>query len=314
MSKEIDFSVVVPVYNSADSLKELYLRISQVFNKLQSSWEIILVNDCSGDQSWKILQEISNSNDNVTVINLMNNFGQHNATLCGLKRAAGEYIITIDDDLQHPPEEIIKLIQLIRKGDFSVVYAQFKNKSYAGFRNFCSNLVNKFIGKIVGMNYLVTQFKIMRKNVVDHLVEFKQYNVMLDVLIRDIVDGSKIGHCLVKHKKRKHGKSNYSFKKLASYATNMIFNFTTWPLKIAIWIGFLFSFLSFVIGAFLIFYYLIFGVSVSGWTSLIISLMFFSGLILFVLGVIGDYLGKIFLNINNKPQYVIKDEIGYENK
>jgi polyisoprenyl-phosphate glycosyltransferase len=314
VSKEKDFSVVVPVYNSAGSLKELYTRLSNVFKTLNSTWELVLVNDCSKDNSMEVIKGLVNSNTNVIGINLMNNFGQHNATICGLKFSNGKLIITMDDDLQHPPEEIPKLIDLIKKRELSVVYAQFKKREYAGFRNLFSNLINKLIGKIINMDYSITQFKIMQKNVVEKLVDFKQYHVMIDVLIRDIVDKSQISFCLVEHHKRKFGESNYSLKKLVSYALNMIFNFTTLPLKIAIWVGFFFSFVSFIIGVFLVLYYLIQGVSVSGWTSLIISLMFFSGLILFVLGVIGEYLGKIFLNINHKPQYVIKEEIRAEDK
>jgi glycosyltransferase involved in cell wall biosynthesis len=308
-NKNPEYSVVVPIYNSEITLRELHQRLAEVFKKLGSSWELILVNDYSKDNSWKIMKEIASENKNVTAINLTNNFGQHNAIMCGLAYVQGKYVITMDDDLQNPPEEIPKLIKTISEGKYSIVYGQFIKKRHGPFRDFASKSVNILLSRISGHGYTVTSFRIMEKQVVEKLVRFTQYNIMIDVAIKDIAANKSVGHCMVEHHARKVGKSGYSYRKLFAYAINMIFNFTLWPLKLATILGFIFSFFSVVLGISLLYYYFKHGVPVSGWTSLILAISFFSGIILFVLGIIGEYVGRIFLNINQKPQYFVKEII-----
>ncbi len=312
MAKESQptFSVVVPVYNSQDSLEQLYTRLNNVFVKLNASWQLVLVNDCSKDNSWNIIQKLAASHTKITAINLLNNFGQPNAIMCGLNHAKGKYIITMDDDLQHPPEEIPKLYNYLTKNNLSVVYGQYQSNQdrKRGFlRDIASLTVHKLISKITGSGYSVTSYRILEKTVVDNICKSSQYYVMVDVLIKDVVSPRYIGNCTVEHHARTIGKSNYSYKKLALYALNMIFTFTTWPLRVATILGLIFSAISFAAALFYVLYYLIAGVNVSGWTSLMLSITFLSGIILFVLGIIGEYLGRIFLNVSNKPQYIIKE-------
>ena len=302
----ISVSVVVPVYNSQGCTELLYKRLSAVLGKITKKWELILVNDCSRDNSWNILKNLAKKK-NVVAVNLMNNFGQHNAVMCGLKLAKGKYVITMDDDLQHPPEEIPKLLKAMVKGKFKVVYGQYKQKKHGLIRDFVSKTVNKMLSKVTGTGYHVTSFRAIEKNVVKEMVKFDNFNIMIDVLIKDIVSNKKVGHCRVQHHKRRIGKSNYSFTKLASYALNMIFNYTLWPLRLATIFGFVFAALSALLGVFYFVYFLAIGVDVRGWTSLSLLITFFSGVILFVLGIFGEYLGKIYLNINHKPQYIIED-------
>ncbi len=308
------FSIVVPVYNSEDSLRLLHERLEKVFTSLNATWELILANDCSNDKSWDVMQELAQKDRRVIAINLLNNFGQHNAIMCGLHHATSHYIVTMDDDLQHPPEEIVKLAQTIEAGDYSIVYGQYEQKRHGGFRDFCSMAVNKILSRITGSGYNVTSFRIMRHEVAAQIIRSTQYYVMIDVLIKDTVHNSRVGHCVVEHHSRTIGKSNYSFKKLFWFALNMIFNFTTWPLRLASILGLIFSLLSFTAGFFYIIYYLIEGIKVSGWTSLMLAITFLSGLILFVLGIMGEYLGRIFLNVGNKPQFVVKDIVSRNNK
>ena len=232
-NRKPEFSVVVPAYNSEGSLRELYRRLEAVFRSLQAPWELIAVDDCSRDTSWKVLLELAHSHQNVKAINLMNNFGQHNALMCGFHHVQGKYVITMDDDLQHPPEEIPKLISRIKSGDYSVVYGQYKQKKHGWFRDVVSASVNDLISRITGSGYRVTSFRIMAEEVVEKILAYTQYNVMIDVLIKDTVASFRVGHCKVEHHPRTIGKSNYSFKKLFWYATNMIFNYTVWPLRLA---------------------------------------------------------------------------------
>jgi len=302
----VSYSVVVPVYNGEKSLDELHKRLIKVFGAIKKTFEIILVDDCSKDNSWEVMQKLHKKDKRVKIIQLMRNFGQHNALMAGFNYAKGEYIITIDDDLQHPPEEITKLIKKSKEG-YDVVYGQFPRRKYRWYRNISSRFINKILSSIIGINYNITQFKLIKKQVIDEIIKSKNYNIMTDVLISNIVTDRKIGHCLVKHNPRKFGESNYSFTRLISYALNMIFSYTLWPLKLATMFGFLFSFISALLAIFFLVYYFVYGISVSGWTTLILSITFFSGLILFVLGVTGEYIGRVFLNIIGKPQFVIKE-------
>ncbi len=304
------FSIVVPVYNSQDSLEKLVNRLDSVFVKLNTTWQLILVNDCSKDKSWDVIQSIQSKHPQIIAINLLNNFGQPNAIMCGLNHANGKYIITMDDDLQHPPEEIPKLYHYLLKHNLSVVYGQYqsnKDRKRGLLRDIASLTVHKLISKITGSGYAVTSYRIMDQQVVQNLCKSSQYYVMIDVLIKDTVSPMYIGTCPVEHHERTIGKSNYSYKKLAMYALNMIFTFTTWPLRLATILGLIFSAISFAAALFYVVYYLIAGINVSGWTSLMLSVTFLSGVILFVLGIIGEYLGRIFLNVSNKPQYIIKE-------
>lgn len=305
--KQVQFSVVVPVYNSEGSLRELYRRLSAVFAYLQKSWELILVNDCSRDGSEKVLKELAQSHANVTVINLMNNFGQHNAIMCGLGYARGGQVITMDDDLQHPPEEIPKMISRLQEGKYSVIYGQYRQKRHGRFRDLVSAAVNDLVSRITGSGYRVTSFRILEKEVVEKIIAYTHYNVMIDVLLKDTVAPFHVGHCRVEHHARKIGKSNYSFTKLFWYALNMIFNYTVWPLRLATLLGFFFSIVGFLGGLVQFMFYLSDSAPIRGWTSLFLTITFLSGIILFILGIVGEYMGRIFLNVNQKPQYVVKE-------
>ncbi len=305
--KQITLSVVVPVYNSEASLPILYQRLASVCRAGKISWELILVNDCSKDNSWTAIKTLATTHNNVAGINLMNNFGQHNALLCGLRHASGSLVVTMDDDLQHPPEEIIRLLRKQESGKFMVVYGQYRKKKHGWFRDLCSRAVNNLLATITGSGYGVTSFRLIHRDVVNRITSFTGYNVMIDVLLKDAVSPAYVGHCLVEHHQRTLGNSNYSYRKLFWYALNMIFNFTIWPLRIASIFGFIFSGIGLALAVFYLVYYLLYGISVSGWTSLFIAVTFFSGMILFVLGILGEYLGRVFMNINQKPQYVEKE-------
>ncbi|MBI4087760.1 glycosyltransferase family 2 protein [Candidatus Kaiserbacteria bacterium] len=297
----------MPVYNSEGSLKLLHRRLADAFNAMGGSWELVLVNDCSRDKSWDVCREIAGSDARVTAINLTNNFGQHNATMCGLSHASGDYVITMDDDLQHPPEEIKKLVKTIVEGNCDVVYGQYRERRHGWFRNLCSGLVHGVVSRITGSGYTTTSFRVMKGSVARTITGFRQFNVMIDVLIKDVVNKSGVRHVDVEHHQREIGTSNYSFKKLFAYAVNMVFNYTLWPLRIATTLGLVFSLSSILLGVYFLADYLVRGVPVPGFTSLAVMITFFFGMVLFVLGVIGEYVGRMFLNINQKPQYFVKE-------
>ena len=250
---------------------------------------------------------MASKDDRVTAINLANNFGQHAAAMCGFSYASGDYIITMDDDLQHPPEEIIKLIKTIKDGSFSVVYGQYDRRKYKWFKNICSIALNKLISEIISSGYIATTFRILKKSVIKKLINFRQCNVIIDVLIKDIVNKRDIGQVKVKHHEREIGHSSYSYTKLFIHAFNMIFNYTVWPLRLATMAGLALSLLSILLAIYYFIDYFIKQVPIAGFTTLIFIMTFLFGITLFVLGIVGEYVGRIFLNINQKPQFSVKE-------
>jgi len=303
----VQYSVVASVYKSENSLRLLHERLSAVFNSLNSSWELILVNDCSPDKSWNVCKELALKDSRVIAINLDNNFGQHCAAMCGFAHAKGEYVITMDDDLQHPPEEIKKLAKTIKDGGYSVVYGQYKSRKYRWYKNIPSIVLNKLISRITGGGYIATTFRIMKGSVAEKLTGFKQHRAIVDVLIKDIVNTRYVGHVTVEHHEREIGGSSYTYRKLAAHAMNMIFNYTVWPLRLATFLGLVLSALSIVLALYYFLDYFINSTPVAGFTTLAVIMAFLFGVILFVLGIIGEYMGRMYMGINQKPQYSVKE-------
>lgn len=226
MKKNVAYSIVIPVYNSEKSLKELFERLKSVLDNMDENYELIFVDDKSEDFSWKSLQEIYSINDNVKIIQLFRNVGQHNALMCGFNYSQGRYIITMDDDLQHPPEEVPKLISKINEG-YLVVYGNYiKRKHHMNgiYRIIFSNLFNLIISKTTKINIKITSFRIIRSEVIGKIKEINTYGYMIDPLLLKIVPNNLIGVSYINHSVRKYGRTNYSFKKLAFLALNTLFS------------------------------------------------------------------------------------------
>jgi len=309
VKREIYLSVVIPVYGSKDTLNELYRRIISVVGRIGLTYEIIFIDDGSPDDSWKILENLYQKDKHVKAVQLTQNYGQHNAIMCGFTIARGQMVITLDDDLQNPPEEIPKLIDKIREG-YDVVYGEYKYKQHSLFRNFGSMLIQflyKFIFKVSGN---LTSFRIIKKEIVDGLLEYKRNYTFIDGLLA--WQTKNIGYVEVEHNIRASGKSGYNLKKLIQLSLNMMTNFSIFPLQLASIIGFLLSFLGLGMAAFFIIKKLFFGIPVTGFASIIVSITIFSGAQLVTIGLIGEYIGRIHLNLNNQPQYRIRRILGKE--
>ena len=298
-----DYSVVVPVYNSSSTLVELYQRIETVFNKLEKSFEVIFVEDCGSDNSWETLLSLKKQNPNkVCIIRLSKNFGQHNAILCGLHWARGKHIITIDDDLQIPPEEIETLIIKAKATNADVVYGIYEHKKHSVGRNIGSNTIQFFFKQSFGNTNSITSFRLIRRNIIEQIIHHKQSFVFLDGLIFWYT--KKVEYVLVTHLNRTEGVSGYNFHKLARLGFNLFFNYTTIPLRVATYTGLTLSFMSFVIGLIFIYRKLILSVPI-GFTAIIVAVFFMGGITLLVLGIIGEYLARIYSLQLSKPQYSI---------
>tara|TARA_R110002072_G_scaffold1989_2_gene16389 strand:+ start:104318 stop:105250 length:933 start_codon:yes stop_codon:yes gene_type:complete len=295
-------SIVIPVYNGEKSIERL---VDELFDHLSKSFvlDVVLVNDYSPDNSWQAIERIHTKYPkNIQAINLSKNFGEHNAVMAGYNYALGDVIINIDDDFQNPPSEIIKLIDKLDTG-CEVVYSYYAKKKHHLVRNLGSKFTNKLatlmLKKPKGL-YL-SSFRAITKQLKEEVIKYKGPFPYIDGLI--LRNTARIGTQEVLHLSRNEGESNYTVIKLVRLWSYMFLNFSAYPLRVATLIGLLFALTGFI-GAIFVILEKIFNPSLQiGWSSLIITVTLFSGIQLIILGVIGEYIGRIFLTQNLRPQY-----------
>lgn len=304
-----EISVVIPVYKSEKCIPELTKQISDALKDF--NWELILVNDCSPDNSWAEIKKLVAENNNIAGINLRKNGGQDLAILAGLNHAKGKWIVIMDDDLQHSPYDIPKLYAQAQKG-FDVVYADFKQKKQKLWKNLGSWLNGKVseitLGKPKGI-YL-SPFKIISSSVVKEMCKLNNLFPYIDGLIFQVT--KNITQINIEHHKREYGKSNFTLVKSMQVFFRMMFGFSTFPLNFATYIGFFSSTMGFVLAIYFLVKFLLGLEPLTGWTSLIMVILILGGLILLALGIIGKYVGQMYLTINNSPKYIVKETVGYE--
>ena len=305
-----DYSIVVPVYNSCESLEELFQRIEHTMNSLAVSFEVIFVDDDSSDTSWRKLETIQNTNpDKVTAIRLARNFGQHNATICGIAQATGSYIITLDDDLQNPPEEIAKLISAMKDSDADLVYGIYSKKQHSMVRNLGSAALKTSSQHLFKTKGHGSSFRLMKSSLGKCLLGHQINFIFIDELFNWYTN--HIGFVLVDHQKRPYQQSNYTSHSLFSMFSNLVIYYTAIPLRIMVYSGFISAFLSFVVGIWFIYRKIIHDVPL-GFTALIVAILFSTSIILLSLGIIGEYLSRIYSVQNRKPPYSIKTFLNHE--
>jgi undecaprenyl-phosphate 4-deoxy-4-formamido-L-arabinose transferase len=303
-----NISVIIPVYNSEQTLPILLQRLTTILQSITDYYEILLINDGSKDYSWAVINQEAKTNDKIRAINLMRNYGQHNALICGVRHASYETIITIDDDLQHPPEEIpVLLKKLICNKD--LIYGIPKKEQHGLFRNISSitaKIIFKHILHLKHARY-ISAFRAFRTKLRDSFAAFNNNHACLDVLLAWAT--THIDYVKVKHNDRPIGKSNYNFRKLIYHALNIILGSSTFLLKLAIIFGLTASALGFILFLYVIIKFLTLGSVVQGFTFLATIVTIFAGVQLFTLGIIGEYLGRIYFKTMNKPIYAIRDMI-----
>ena len=306
-------SAVIPVYRSEKTLQELNDRLVPVLEVTSSKFEIIYIEDCGGDKSWEIISELVNRDDRVKGIQLSRNFGQQNAVLCGIRAAKNDITVTLDDDLQHPPEEIPKMLAELNKG-FDVIYGARDKEQQNLFRNIAS-ITSKFILKnTMGVKGAkdIGPFRAFYTRLRGAFSDFHSPYVSIDVLLG--WGTTNISSVTVQHNPRQDNSSNYTFRKLVAHAINMFTGFSTIPLRIAILIG-----LGFTIFGILVFFYVIArffidGNVVPGFPFLASLIAIFSGAQLFALGITGEYIARIFYRSLGRPSSVIKNSIGFSHQ
>jgi len=304
------YSVVVPVYNSEQTLEKLFERTQETFSELGLQFEMVFVNDCSRDGSWKVLEKLKKAYpEQVTAIHLAKNFGQHNALMCGFNQIKGDFVVTIDDDLQIPPEEITKLIQKQNQTGADVIYGIYDRKKHNLFRNFGSSAVQLIFRRIFQTTGNITAFRLIKSSLIHNVRQHRQSFVFIDGLLH--WHTQFIERELVRHEKREFGRSGYSIKKLLLLTSNLLFNFTTYPLRLLVLLGTFFSVSSFMTGMYYIFRKIFYDVPL-GYTSTIVAIFFSSGILLLVIGVVGEYIGRIYSLQNDKPQFSVRYKAGSE--
>jgi undecaprenyl-phosphate 4-deoxy-4-formamido-L-arabinose transferase len=300
----VTISVVIPVYKAEDYLHNLYLRLKASLEAITPDYEIIIVEDCGGDHSWEVIMELSKTDKRVKGIQLSRNFGQHNALLCGIRTAQGGVIVTMDDDLQHPPEEISKLLNKLAEG-YDVVYGIPQKERHNFWRTIASRVTKLALQSAIGAEIAqkVSAFRAFRGNLRNAFADYQGPFVSIDVLLT--WGTTRFVGIPVQHDPRQLGKSHYNFSRLVVHALNMLTGFSTLPLQLASLIGFAFILFGLGVLAYVIGRFLIEGGKVPGFSFLASLITIFSGAQLFSLGIIGEYLARMHFRMMNRPIYVV---------
>lgn len=310
------YSIVVPVYNSEKSLPILYERVSKEFDEvIKEPFELILVDDCSSDSSYHVISELVERDPRVKGVQLAVNHGQQKAVMCGFSYVTGDYAITMDDDLQHPPEEIPKLIETMNSSDdIDVVIGAYETKKHGPIKKFGSKLMDWTSDMIYGKPHdlKLTSFRLIKRYVIDNMNQISISKPTIGPLLLQTT--KRIVNVTVKHDKREFGKSGYSFLKLVrAFFDNMITN-SDMPLKFIGRIGLICFIFSIIMIIKFILDYFIRGTSLQGWTSTIVLILFFGGILMFAIGILGRYLTSIMLETKKYPKYLVRREDIKEDK
>lgn len=304
-------SIVVPVYNSEKSLPLLIEQLSGVLPGLVAQYEVILVNDGSRDQSWRVISELAQQYSFVRAINMMRNYGQHNALLCGIRQAYGDVIVTMDDDLQHPPEEIHKLLAKLDEG-YDVVYGTPQHEKHGLLRDFASQFTKLALQSAMGAATArqVSAFRAFRTIVRQAFETYHAPFVSIDVLLT--WGTTRFIAIPVREDERTIGVSNYTFLKLVTHALNMTTGFSVVPLQLASLMGIGLAAFSVVVLIYVLVRYLISGTPVPGFPFLASIIGLFSGAQLLALGIMGEYLARMHARLQDRPTYVVREELGHD--
>lgn len=298
-------SVVVPVYNSEGSLRPLVERLEPVLRAIAGEFELILVNDGSRDGSWAVVAELAARHPWIRGLDLMRNYGQHNALLCGIRAARHGIVLTMDDDLQHPPEEIPKLLAELARGA-DVVYGTPAQESHGFLRDLASQATKLALQKSMGAATArrVSAFRAFRTPVRDAFADYRNQYVSIDVLLT--WGTTRFSAVVVRHDPRTIGASNYTLRKLLTHALNMVTGFSAAPLQLASVVGFACTLFGVVILAYVLWNKIVHGSDVRGFTFLASMIAIFSGAQLFALGVLGEYLARMHFRMMDRPTYAVR--------
>jgi len=299
-------TAVVPVFGSAETLTALRDRLIRVLERCSEAFEIIMVEDCGADASWRVIEALARTDPRIRGIRLSRNYGQHNALLCGIRAARHEVVVTLDDDLQNPPEEIPALLARLAEG-FDVVYGTPDRERHGFLRDQASRVTKMVLQGAMGAQTArkVSAFRAFRTRLRDAFASYRGPFVSVDVLLT--WGTTRFTHVVVQHDPRRAGQSHYTVRKLVVHALNMMTGFSTLPLQLASLVGFAFTVLGLAILAYVLGVYVVRGSTVPGFFFLASIIAIFSGAQLFALGIIGEYLARMHFRSMERPAYVVHE-------
>jgi glycosyltransferase involved in cell wall biosynthesis len=302
------YSIVIPVYNSEKLVGQTIDRVVEVFEEASLRYEVILVNDGSPDGSWQVISERARRLPHVVAVNLLRNYGQHRANLAGFRESTGDFVITMDDDLQNPPDQALVLIDAAMDGH-DVVFGKFERKQAAGFRRIGSRLINAINRRIFGQppDLDVSNFRILRRDVVDRICASRTAHPYITG--QALLYSSDRANVAVRHEPRAIGKSNYSLLKILSLVFTILFSYSSYPLRAAALGGFALSALSFLLGGFYLVRGLLSDTRVEGWTTLVVLVSAFSGFIIALLSMIGEYVVRTLNTVGADDSYHVVEKV-----
>ncbi|MGH3355027.1 MAG: glycosyltransferase family 2 protein [Nocardioidaceae bacterium] len=305
---EFTYSIVVPVFNSVEIVGETVDRIVEVFEQADLWYELILVNDGSHDGSWAVIADKARANPRIIALDLLRNYGQHHANLAGFRESSGDYVVTMDDDLQNPPDQVLTLIDKAMCGH-DVVFGKFDRKRAAGYRRLGSIAISMVNRRIFGQptDLAVSNFRILRRDVVRRICASRTAH---PYITGQALQASNNGaHVSVRHEPRPVGKSNYGLVRILRLVLTILFSYSSYPLRLGAFAGFLLSAASFVIGAVYLVLGLIGRTNVQGWTTLAVLLSVFSGFIIAMLSMIGEYVVRTLNAVSVSEPYHVVDRV-----
>lgn len=304
-SAALDFSVVVPVYRGHATLDELCRRLAAHFEARDESFEVLLVDDGSRDGSWERITAIASADPRVIGLRLTRNFGQHNATVCGMRRARGALVVTLDEDLQNPPEEIAKLVDCLHASSADVVYGVPERRRSSWWRRLGSRVVMLVPRYVMQVDFDISSFRLLRRPIAAEVARVERHDVIIDVFLAWTTD--RIAATRVRHDSSAGRTSSYTPRKLAQVLVNMLANYTVLPLRIASWVGALLSLLAGAAALYFVWARLTHNIVPPGFSALIVTLLFSTGVVLLGIGILSEYLARTFLHVVRKPQSVLRE-------
>ena len=303
-------SFVIPCYRSENTLEGVFLEIKEAMSKLgKYTYEVILINDSSPDNTWKTIERLSTENENVIGINFSKNFGQHAALMAGMRETTGDYVVCLDDDGQTPANEVDKLLAALEDGA-DAVYAKYGNKKHSLFRNFGSRVNDMMTRIMLGKpkELFISSYFGVKRFVVEDMVRYQNsYPYVIGLVLRAT---KNIVNVDVTHREREEGRSGYTLKKLLGLWFNGFTAFSVTPLRIATVIGVFCAVVGFAYGLYVFVRRLVDPNMVMGFSSIMCTILFVGGMLMIMLGLVGEYIGRIYICLNNSPQYVIREKTG----
>ena len=302
----MDISIVIPVYNGEKTLEALHLAIHTFCEEAKVQYEIVFVHDCGPDDSIRVLHKLKNTfTEHIKVIELTRNYGQHNAIIAGFSKSQGDLIITMDEDLQHQPKDIAKLLQKQKEGDYDVVYGVNATSEHSKFRNITSRILKKVLSfSIENLHKDYSAFRLIKRNIALQLIEMRNSYTFLDGYLSWIT--TNVSSVKVEHKERFAGESSYTMKKLIEHSINILFTFSNIPIRILSYSSIIIFLITLVYSVYIVIRKVLYDDLIAGFPTLIIAIGLGISALLLGLGIIGEYLYRINLKTTRRPNYTIK--------